>query len=288
MSQIEGLVDVAVKIGAFSHEMQKEPRHDRGLGQQGDKFKNELPSNSAKQPTRVWRHCRRCCACLDRSSYPIEVMQALDKALNAVKGLPGVRDDVSQLNISPAKAIGYYTDTVELLLGVGRQAKMLAPNERLARHLVTDLNFSFGKERAGVERAVLTNVFAADKFNPEALARFLRNAAAQDVYLHEFEVTAYSHQVEMYQRKVVGHEVDEAARMKHCARWIDGRSLGVDANHWFAWSPPDQSFKEVEGIWPRMFWNQCSYLRGCAALAYLFLLLAIVALVATTLLAFIT
>jgi methyl-accepting chemotaxis protein len=289
MSQIEELVDVAVKIGAFSHEMQKE-RGMTGafLGSKGEKFKNELPEQRKETDKRLLA-LQEMLRVLDRSAYPAEVMQALDKALNAVKGLPGMRDEVSQLDIGVSKAIGYYTDTIELLLGVGRQAKMLASNERLARLFVSYSNFSFAKERVGVGRALLSNVFAADKFNTESLARFLKNASAQDVYMHEFEVTAYSNQVDLYKRTVVGHEVDEAARMKQIAlAGIDGRALGVDANHWFAMvTAKINLFKEVEAKLAQDVLESAQNIRVDAQRSlYLFLMLAIVALVATAMLAY--
>ncbi|HUX89146.1 MAG TPA: methyl-accepting chemotaxis protein [Gallionellaceae bacterium] len=289
MSQIEGLVNVAVKIGAFSHEMQKERGMTGGfLGSKGEKFKNELPEQRKESDQRL-ATLQEELRDLDRSAYPAEVIQALDKALNAIKDLPGIRESVSRLDISGTRAIGYYTDTIELLLGVGRQAKMLASNESLARLLVSYSNFSFAKERVGVGRALLSNVFTADKFNAESLASFLKNASAQDVYMHEFEVTAYPTQLDMYRQTVVGHDVDEAARMKQIAlAGIDGRALGVDANHWFAMvTAKINLFKVVEAKLAQEALESAQHIRAAAQRSlYLFLLLAMVALVATAMLAY--
>ena len=70
-------------------------------------------------------------------------------------------------------------------------------------------NLLSAKERTGIERAVLTNVFAVDKFTPETVSRFLSNAAAADVYLREFEATATPAQAEFYKARLTGREVEE-------------------------------------------------------------------------------
>ena len=141
-----------VGLGAFAHEIQKERGMTGGfLGSKGEKFRNELPGQRKDADQRL-AALQEALRGLDRSGYPAEVIQALDKAMNAVKELPGVRGGVDRLDIAGPKAIGYYTDTIELLLGVGRQAKTLASDEKLARLSVTYLNFSFAKERVGVER----------------------------------------------------------------------------------------------------------------------------------------
>ena len=289
MSRLETLMGANVKLGAFAHEIQKERGMTGGfLGSKGEKFRNELPGQRKDADQRL-AALQEALRGLDRSGYPAEVIQALDKAMNAVKELPGVRGGVDRLDIAGPKAIGYYTDTIELLLGVGRQAKTLASDEKLARLSVTYSNFSFAKERVGVERAVLTNVFAADKFSPELLARFLRNASALDIYMHEFEATAEPRQFELYKKTVTGREVEESARMKQIAfDGNDGRKLGVDAAHWFAMiTAKINLLKAVEDKLAEDVVAVAGHIQSSSQRTlYLFLALALAALAATGVLAF--
>jgi len=60
------------------------------------------------------------------------------------------------------------------------------------------------KEHTGQERAVLTGVFAADKFTPESLAQFLTDRAEQVAHQEAFVTYALDEQKQFYTGKIRG------------------------------------------------------------------------------------
>ncbi|MBI5625836.1 MAG: nitrate- and nitrite sensing domain-containing protein [Nitrosomonadales bacterium] len=90
------------------------------------------------------------------------------------------------------------------------------------------------KERTGRERAVLTGVFAADKFSMENIASFISNRAEQAAHEEAFETYALDEQKQFYKNKVSGQAVDEVSRIEKTAlEKARDNSLGIDSGHWF-------------------------------------------------------
>jgi methyl-accepting chemotaxis protein len=197
------------------------------LASKGERFGSELPTQRGASD-RSLAELQAALQDFDRGAYPPVLNQALDTAERNLRELSATRGSVSSQGISGAEAIGYYTRTIASLLSVGRQGMLLSDDRSITRLATAYSNFSHAKERAGIERALLNIVFGANRFNTDLLARFLANAAGQNVYLHEFEVAASDEQKQFYGRTVTGPEVAEADRMKQIAmEGIDGRDLGV-------------------------------------------------------------
>ncbi len=284
MARLESLVGVSVKLGAVTHELQKERGMTGGfLGSKGRIFAAELPAQRQEVDKRL-AELKEALKGFDKSQYDSALAKALETSMGQLDGLPAKRDAVSGFNIAGAEAIGYYTRTIGAMLLVARQAMLLSNDSRLTQLAASYSNLSHAKERTGVERAVLTNVFAAGKFNLELLARFLTNASAQDVYLHEFQATASAPQREFYKQKLVGQAVEETARMKKIALdGADGRKLGVDANHWFGMATGKiVLLKDVEEKLAGEMNDMAGSLRvGARSAFYVYLALTLLAVAAT-------
>ena len=291
MDRLEVLAALSVKLGAAAHELQKERGMTGGfLGSKGQKFANELPVQRKETDKRITA-LTDVLKGFDKAAYGAALSGALDEAARSLDGLTAKREAVSAQGIAGAEAIAYYTRTIGLMLAIPRMATLMSDDSQVTQRATTYANLLFAKERVGIERALLTNAFAADKLNTELLSRFLTNASAQDVYLHEFEATATPEQMQFYKQKVAGREVDEAARMKRIAmEGIDGRKLGVDSEHWFAMvTTKINLFKEVED---RLAGDLATLTgdrhAGAQRTLYLFIVLALAALSVTAVLAFFT
>ena len=291
MQNIEMLVGLSAKLGAAAHELQKERGMTGGfLGSKGQKFAAELPAQRKEADKRL-AELKETLKGFDKSHHDSALVRTLDEAMRYLDDLNAKRDAVSGFSIAGAEALGYYTRTVGAMLLIARQTMLHTDDSRLTRLAASYSNLSHVKERAGIERAVLTNVFAAGKFNPDLLARFLTNDAAQDVYLLEFQATASAPQQEFYKQKLAGHATEETARMKKIAlEGVDGRKLGVDADHWFTTiTGKINLLKEVEDTLAGDFLAAAESLKGAAVRTlYLFLAATVIALAATGLLAYYT
>ncbi len=234
MVKLESLVDVSVKIGALVHEMQKE----RGMsatfiGSKGVRFATELPAQRLKTDQAVeLLHARF--KSFDPGSYSKELKTKLDTAVSSLAELGSKRDIISALGMEGTQSSIYYTKTISSLLDIPAQVSILSNNNEISHLASSYSNLLKAKERAGMERALLTTVFAADQFTPETQSLFLKNFSAQDVYTDLFFTYALDHQKQFYKTKVSGPAVDEVARIKKSA--MDkgiAPGLGIDPVYWF-------------------------------------------------------
>ncbi|MFZ5620024.1 MAG: methyl-accepting chemotaxis protein [Pseudomonadota bacterium] len=291
MRNLEALVELSVQYAAVAHELQIERGMTGGfLGSKGQRFAAELPAQRAETDRRL-AALKTALQGFDRSAYPAVLGHALDETQRNLGELGSIRGAVGSQSISGADATGYYSRTIGSLLAVGRQGMLLSDDREVTRLAAAYSNLSHAKEHVGIERALLNVVFATDRFGTEMVARFLANAAAEDVYFREFAVAASDAQMTFFRQKLTGRAVEEADRMKKVAmQGIDGRSLGVDAGHWFEMiTAKIDLLKEVEDRLAGDFSAAAAALRSAAQNAlYLFLTLTVVALVATALLAFYT
>ncbi|WP_333878672.1 methyl-accepting chemotaxis protein [Methylobacter sp.] len=234
MVKLESLVDVSVKIGALVHEMQKERGMSASfIGSNGVKFATDLPVQRAKTDKHIELLQTRLKS-FDPGSYNDELKNQLTTAVSNLGELAAKRDSITALGMEGAQSSAYYTKTIGSLLDIPAQVSTLSSHSEISRLASSYSNLLKAKERAGIERALLSTVFVADRFTPDTQSRFLKNFSAQDVYTDMFFASALDSQKEFYKAKVSGPAVDEVARIKKIVMEKgDEPGLGIDPVFWF-------------------------------------------------------
>jgi methyl-accepting chemotaxis protein len=234
LQSLETLADLAVKVAAFVHESQKERGLTGGfVGAKGAKFTSELPAQRLETDKRV-AELKMALKDLEGKRYGGELKSAVDDASRKLAMMQSKRDAISALSLSPDDAIGYYTDMNASFLNVVSRIAHMSAHGEMSRRLAGYVSFLQGKERAGVERAILTNTFAQEKFGPGMYSKFSSIVGAQDSYLNVFLSLAPLGEKEFYEKTLAGQAVDQVARMRRIAveKAFEGK-FGVDAGYWF-------------------------------------------------------
>jgi len=229
---LEKLSGLSTRIGALVHELQKERGMSAGfLGSKGLKFAQELPAQRDLSDQRLadWRSARAAFGTAEN-----DLRAALDQAAVRLSELGEKRKAVSALAISAEEEIGYYTGAIGALLQIATQLPTLSENGEVVRLASAYAYFLEGKERAGLERAMANNAFAADRFAPGLFNRFLANASAQDTFFDVFLSYALPEQRAFYGDKLRGPAIEAVDRMKKIAmdKGTTG-GFGIDAPEWF-------------------------------------------------------
>jgi len=234
MGKLESLVGLSVKIGALAHELQKERGMTAGfLGSKGAKFAAELPEQR-KATDKKAGDLKTALANFDAARNGDTLKAGLNEAASGLDDLKSKREAVTALNIPAGEAIKFYTKTISALLAIPGQVTNLSTQSEIVRLADAYTNLLQAKEQAGQERAILSNVFSADKFSQEMLVKFLSNASAEEVYTRRFLNRALDSQQAFYRDKIKGEAVNEVAQIKKLALdKANEPSLGVDAAHWF-------------------------------------------------------
>lgn len=213
-------VNLNVRVSELVHALQRERGLSSGfLGSKGARFRDEL------RKQRILTDEALAKAGADaRTRTP---------GFAKLEKLAAIRADVDDLAVEAAKVVAYYTDTnAELLASVTASAN-LAADAGLSRAMAAYSSLLQAKERAGIERALLTNAFAAGAFGPGAYSKFAGLVAAQGAYLERFEAFASPQLVKTSRETVAGPDVRRSEEMQAIGLENGPAMASSDADEWF-------------------------------------------------------
>lgn len=120
-------------------------------------------------------------------------------ALQALAGLPLLRQQISQHERDQAAAMAAFNQVIRTLLNLVFEAADTASDPDISRALIALFSFMQGKELAGQERAIGSSGFAARHFTPEQRSQMVALIAAQEQSFTTFREFADSAACESWQ-----------------------------------------------------------------------------------------
>jgi methyl-accepting chemotaxis protein len=241
--RLNRLVAVATAIGDLLHETQRE----RGgtslfVSSKGAKFATELPEQRAETDRRL--------AAMDGAlrgnevALPDVARRRIGGVRATLRDLPSIRDRASALAGEPKEFIAYYTGlNAQLLESIGSIASASSDAE-LGRMALGYLALLNAKEKAGVERAQLANVFTNDRFAPGQLVTVAGLLAAQETFLRLFDTTAGEAATALLAKEASGPAFARVAELEQGALAKgDAGGFGVDPASWF-----QQMTAKIDGL----------------------------------------
>ena len=231
---IENSVNLATKISAVVHELQKERGRTAGyLGSGGTKFKLEIQEQRRLTDQKI-NQLKNYLSKVDKDEIPESTYNKLQTALTELNRLNLIRSQVDSLSIPVEEAINYYTNLNRLFLEtIGSFAKN-SSDATITKQLTAYTDFLFAKERMGIERAVLSAVFAAGNFTPKLYTKFISLLSEQNAFLTAFKIIAPNDFLQKYQQIVSGHVVEEVSRMEKIAiQKANEGDFGIEPSYWF-------------------------------------------------------
>ena len=232
--QLSALNTLSQKLSLLIHETQKERGASAGyLGSKGTKFKTILPKQRLSTDEKL-KEYNLYVKSLNLSDFSKELQDKIHKLDAMLQKLPTIRQKVSRLEISVKNEVAYYTNTNKIILDIVSLTAKLAENAELVKALNAYTNFLKSKERAGIERAVMSATFAADKFGPGMFAKFVTLMAEQNAYMDAFLSMATDESKKLYYTTMNAPVVQEVNTMRSIAltKATEG-GFGVDSVVWF-------------------------------------------------------
>ncbi|WP_294965609.1 nitrate- and nitrite sensing domain-containing protein [Sulfurimonas sp.] len=234
ISQAKELNILSQKLSLLIHETQKERGASAGfLGSKGKKFADILPKQrvlTTKRNSELTKYTLT----IDLSSFP-QVLQSEIAAFNLdMSKINNIRSKVDKLNISVKDEVAYYTKMNKKILNIVSLTAKLADTQELVKSLDAYTNFLKSKERAGIERAVLSGAFGADKFAPGMFSKWITLVAEQDTYMDSFLSMATQDSKEFYKSTMNSPSVGKVNEMREIAK--TKASVGgfeIDSLVWF-------------------------------------------------------
>ena len=233
LERTQKLVDFSQKISLFIHETQKERGMSAGyVGSKGAKFKNELPKQRLVTNKRR-KEFEQFIETFDFSNYPI-LKKHIESILKDLSQLDKKRVKITNNAYALKDTVAYYTQLNAKLLDAVSEIAKQSPSNEITKMLVGYTDFLKAKERAGIERAVLSGVFAQNSFPPGYYKKFIQLVSIQNAYLDSFKHIAPDNIVAFYNKKMQDPAILETDKLRAIAdqKAFTG-NFGVDPQYWF-------------------------------------------------------
>ncbi len=234
MDQAKSLNELSKRLSHLIHETQKERGASAGyIGSKGAQFGDILPKqrNLTKEEH---EDLVKYVSSLDLESFPKELQSELSAFESDMSKIAQIRSQVDSLSISVADVVSYYTNMNKKILNIVSLTAKLANTQELVKALDSYTNFLKSKERAGIERAVLSGTFAANKFGDGVFAKWVTLVAEQDAFLDAYLSMATDESKALYAQKMNSPVIGEVNKMRAIAKEKASEGdFGVDSVAWF-------------------------------------------------------
>lgn len=233
MSIIAPLAELSVVYSELVHELQKERGMTAGfLGSNGTKFAKKLQSQ--RQVTDQNRSNKE--AFWGNNDFSIDEIKQLNSTINDfLQELTSIRQQVDSQSISLGKAITYYTQLNKHLLSVELISANISSDALITKEIIAYYNFLQGKERAGIERAVLNGVFTKNKFGEGMYAQFIMLISEQTTYFDSFSKLSNEQNKKYFDQQLNNNAVKEVLKLREIAKSKQS-NFAISAEYWFAQS----------------------------------------------------
>jgi methyl-accepting chemotaxis protein len=222
-------VNLVAATSQLVHELQKERGMSAGfIGSKGSKFASEIRNQRAMTD----KELNNLKNFMVDSNYHQETNKTIQQLFSNLGQLQNIRRQVDSLSIALPKAISYYTGNTFLILDLNGHLASELEETNSSERFLTLYNIAYAKEQAGIERAVLNNVFTSGAFTPALYIRFIELTTKQDTYLKSAFVVATTEFKEGLEQFVQSKESREVNRFRDIAQNSEN-GFNVEAIDWF-------------------------------------------------------
>ncbi|MCX6053065.1 MAG: methyl-accepting chemotaxis protein [Campylobacterales bacterium] len=232
--QAEKLNILSQKLSLLIHETQKERGASAGfIGSKGQEFADILPKQLVLTTSKN-KELDEYLATLDLNTFSDEFKSELSAFKSDMSQIDSIRKQVSALSINAKDTVAYYTNMNKKVLNIVSLTAKLANTQELVKALNTYTNFLKAKERAGIERAILSGTFATDKFGDGMFAKWITIVAEQDSYLDASLAMANESVKAFYKNKQSDPSFAEVNNMREIAKTKAATGgFGIESVTWF-------------------------------------------------------
>jgi methyl-accepting chemotaxis protein len=212
------------------HELQKERGMSAGyIGSKGTMFTSGLKNQRAITDKEV----NNLKTFMVDTNYHEHTNKTTQQLFNSLRQLQTIRQQVDSLNIALSNALGYYTGNNLLILDLNGYLASELEEASSSERFLTLYNIAYAKEQAGIERAVLNNVFASGSFTSALFSRYIELVTKQDTYIKSAYTVAtldYRKELDLFVRSKESLDVQ---RYRYIAENTENE-FNVKANDWFS------------------------------------------------------
>lgn len=214
MKQIEHLTKLTTQITALVHETQIE----RGktsvyMYSQGTIFSDKLLTQYQKTDKLRDKVSRLLVDFHDEGSG-IYFQTLLKDVIKKLAYISVVRQEAFAFKITMLAAIEYYSDLNATFLNIISVLPTLSDDSRISRLSNTYLNLLKGKEKAGLERAIISGILSASSVSPSLYLQAISLSAQQQIYFEGFAVSALPEYLTLFDKSESSTDSQKVASIR--------------------------------------------------------------------------
>ncbi|MCW8838646.1 MAG: nitrate- and nitrite sensing domain-containing protein [Thiovulaceae bacterium] len=226
IKETASLIKLSVKMSAVLHELQKERGASAGfLGSKGTKFVDILPKQHASSDIKI----------KELKSYinqnPSAAANKVSKEIH-LDTIPAMRTKVKSQTTQVKDAVTFYTSLNKKIIDTISNFSTIPEDADLRTNFNSFVVFISSKERAGIERAVLSGVFAKGSFTRATAAKFASLVSEQKALTNLFMHTATKEMQDAYNKTKADSSFTQVEKFRQIASSKES-NFGVDATVWF-------------------------------------------------------
>jgi methyl-accepting chemotaxis protein len=212
------------------HELQKERGMSAGyIGSKGTMFTSGLKNQRAITDKEI----NNLKTFMVDTNYHEHTNKTTQQLFNGLGQLQTIRQQVDSLNIALPDALSYYTGNNLLILDLNGHLASELEEASSSERFLTLYNIAYAKEQAGIERAVLNNVFASGTFTSALFSRYIELVTKQETYIKSAYTVATLDYREVLDLFVRSKESLDVQRFRDIAENTENE-FNVEANDWFS------------------------------------------------------
>jgi hypothetical protein len=170
----------------------------------------------------------------DSTDAPPSVRHRIDRASTLLGQLGQTRAGVEDLVMTAAQIIAFYSNVNLELLAALDAFIVTGVTASQRSGALACVALLYAKEKAGVERAQLTDAFLEDRFSEGQRLSVAALIASQASSLHIFSAAAPRAADQLLRRTLASPEASEVQRMESVVYGAENAGFGIDASTWFA------------------------------------------------------
>jgi len=220
------LVELSVKLSSVLHELQKERGISAGfLGSKGEKFADDLAPQREYTDQKIAQLKKFCQQNADKESRYVLQNFKFDT-------ISDMRSKISSQSVSVAQSVKFYTSLNKKIIDTISFFSTIPTNAQIRTQFSSFVLFISAKERAGIERAIMANVFTDNRFNLENYAKFIMLIKEQKTLFNLFVNTTTKDFKAKFQQLMNSAEFQRVEKLRDIAI-TKKEDFGVDSKEWF-------------------------------------------------------
>jgi methyl-accepting chemotaxis protein len=223
-------VKLVTATSQLVHELQKERGMSAGLiGSKGTKFTSDIKN----QRSSTDRELNNLQSFMLDNSYHVQTHKTIQQLFSNLNQLQTIRQQVDSLSIPLPQVLSYYTENNQLILDLNGALASELEETNSSERFLTLYNIAYTKEQAGIERAVLSNVFARGAFTPALYTSYIKLDTKQNTYMKSTYTVATSEFKKVLDQFNQSEESREVNRYREIAENSEDE-FNIEASDWFS------------------------------------------------------